>query len=161
MFGIFVSLSVQRFEYICQYSGGQSFEEQVGGFSVSLGVSSLSSILFKVGYILGDVGPLHVAFVKCHSCSLLFIEVLELSFKLIEELSPYDREVLMDMIESVNPGAHVFNPSGDFISFDKGEGKGDLFDWRIKPSDILVDVEISFNFFNEIVHFGAIASKDC
>ena len=67
----------------------------------------------------------------------------------------------MDMIESVNPGAHVFNPSGDFISFDKCEGKGDLFDWRIKPSNILVDVEISFNFFNEIVHFGAIASKDC
>ena len=89
MFGIFISLSVQRFEYICQYSGGQSFEEQVSGFSVSLGVSGLSCILFKVRYILGDVGPLHVAFVKPHSCSLLFIEVLELSFKLTEELSPY------------------------------------------------------------------------
>ena len=107
------------------------------------------------------MGPLHAALVKRHPCLLLFIKVLELSFKLIEELSPYDREVLVDMIQSVNPGAYVFNPSGDFISFDKGEGKGNFLDWRIKPSDVLVDAEISFNFFNEVVHFGAIACKDC
>ena len=161
LFGIFISLSIWRFEYICQYSGGQSFEEQVSGFSVSLSISGLSSIFFKVGYILGDVGPLHVALVECHSGLLLFVEVLELGFKFIKELSPYNREVLMDMIESINPGAHVFDPSGNFISLDKGEGKGNFLDWRIKPSDVLIDVEICFNFFDEVICFGAIACKDC
>ena len=107
------------------------------------------------------MGPLHGAFVEHHSCLLLFVKVLELSFKLIEELSPYDREVLVDMVQSINPGAHVFNPSGNFISFDKGEGKGDFLDQRIEPGNILVDVEISFNFFNEVVCLGAIACKDC
>ena len=34
----------------------------------------------------------------------------------------------MDVIESVNPGAHVLDPSSNFISFDKGEGKGNFLD---------------------------------
>ena len=73
--------------------------------------------------------PLHVAFVKSYSGTLLFIEVLKLGFELVKELGPYNREVLIDVIESVNPGAHVLDPSGNFISFDKGEGKGNCFDW--------------------------------
>ena len=105
--------------------------------------------------------PLHAALVESHSGMLLFIEVLKLGFKLIKELGPYDREVLMDVIESVNPGAYVFDPSGNFVSFDKGEGKGSLLDWRIKPGDILVDVEICFNFLDEVICFGPIACKDC
>ena len=161
LFGNFVSLSIQRFEYICQYSGGKSFEEQIGGFGISLCVSSLSSIFFKVGYVLGDMWPLHAALIKCHSGSLLFIEVLKLGFELVKELSPYDREVLIDVVKSVDPGAHVFDPPGNFISFDKGEGKCDFFDRRIKPGNVLVNVEVRFNFFDEIVCFGAIACKDC
>ena len=70
--------------------------------------------------------PLHVALVKSHSGLLLFVKVLKLGFELIEKLGPYDREVLMDVVKSVNPHAHVFDPSSDFISFDKGEGKGDF-----------------------------------
>ena len=92
---------------------------------------------------------------------LLFIEVLKLGFELVKKLGPYNREVLIDVIESINLGAHVFDPSGDFISFDKGEGKGDFLDWRIKPGDILVNVEVCFNFFDEVICFGAIACKDC
>ena len=130
-------------------------------FIISLGVSSLSSIFFKVGYVLGDMWPLHAAFVESHSSMLLLIEVLKLGFKLIKELGPYDREVLIDVVKSVNLCAHVFDPSGDFISLDKGEGKGNFLDWRIKPSNILVDAEICFNFFNEVICFSAIACKDC
>ena len=66
--------------------------------------------------------PLHLAFVESHSGMLLFIEVLKLGFELVKKLGPYNREVLIDVIESINPGAHIFDPSGDFISFDKGEG---------------------------------------
>ena len=92
--------------------------------------------------------PLHAALVKSHSSTLLFIEVLKLGFELVKELGPYDREVLIDVVKSIDPGAHVLNPSGDFISFDKGEGKGNLLDWRVKPSNVLVDTEIHLNFFN-------------
>ena len=105
--------------------------------------------------------PLHAALVEHHSGLLLFVKVLKLGFKLIEELSLYDREVLMDVIESINLGAHVFDPSSNFVSFDKGEGKSNLFDWRIKPGNILVDVEICINFFDEVIRFGAITCKDC
>ena len=105
--------------------------------------------------------PLHAALVESHSGTLLIIEVLKLGFELVEELGPYDREVLMDVIESINPCAHVFDPSGNLISFDKGEGKGNFLDWRIKPGNVLVDTEICFNFFDEVIRFGAIACKDC
>ena len=77
--------------------------------------------------------PLHAAFFKGDSGSLLLIEVLKLGFELVEELDPYDREVLVDVIESVDPSAHIFDPSSNFVSFDKGEGKCDLFDRRVKP----------------------------
>ena len=105
--------------------------------------------------------PLHAALVESHSSTLLLVEVLKLGFELVEELGPYDREVLMDMIESVNPCAHVFDPSSNLVSFDKGEGKGNFLDWRIKPSNVLVDAEICFNFLNEVVCFGVITCKDC
>ena len=65
----------------------------------------------------------HAAFVECHSGSLLFVEILKLGFELVEELCLYVGEVLVDAIESIDPGTHVFDPSGDFVSFDKGEGK--------------------------------------
>ena len=60
---------------------------------------------------------------------LLFVEVLELSFELVEELSPYDGEVVMNVVESIDPRSHVSDPSSDLISFDKGEGESDFLDW--------------------------------
>ena len=101
----------------------------------------------------------HAALLECHPGLLLFIEVLKLGFEFIKELGPYDREVLIDVIESINPRAHVFDPSSNFISFDKGEGKGDFLDWRIKPGNVLVNAEVCFNFFDEVVCFGAITAK--
>jgi hypothetical protein len=59
---------------------------------------------------------------------LQFVEVLELGFEFIEELGPYDRIVVLYSVQGVKPVSHVSDPSCNFISFDKGEGKGDLFD---------------------------------
>ena len=129
LFSCIISHGIGGFEDVCEDSGGESFEEEIGGLGVSLSVASLSGKFLEVGDVLGDIRPSHMAFFKGDPSSLLFVGVLELGFKFIEELGPYNGEVVLDSVESVDPDSHVSDPSCDFVSFDKGEGKGDLFDW--------------------------------
>ena len=129
LFSCIISHGIGGFEDICEDSSGESFEEQISGFSVSLSVSSLSSELFKISNVLGNVGPLHVTLFEGGSSLLLLIRVLELGFKLIEELGSDDGEVVVDLVKSIDPYSHVSDPSCDFISFDKGEGESNLLDW--------------------------------
>ena len=144
LFSCVVSHGIGGFEDVCEDSGGESFEEQVGGFGIPLGVSGLSGKLFEIGDILSDVGPPHATLLEGDSSSLLLIGVLELGLKLVEELGPDDGEVVVDSIESVNPDTHVSYPSGNFVSFDKGEGKGDFLDWRIESCNVFIDAEVRF-----------------
>ena len=119
----------------------------------------MSSVFFEVGDILSDVRPSHAALFEGDSSLLLLVWILELSFKFIEELGPDNGEVVVDKVESVNPYSHVPDPSCNFVSLDKGEGKGDFFDWRIESSNIFVDSEVCFDFFDEIICLGSVAGE--
>ena len=159
LFSCVISHGIGGFEDVCEDSGWEFFEEQVGGFSVSLGVSSLSGEFFEIGDVLRDIGPSHSALLEGDPSSLLLIGILELSFEFIKELGPDDREVVLDLVEPVNPYSHVSDPSCHFVSFDKGESKGDLFDWRIESCNVFIDAEVCFDFFDEFVGFGSIAGE--
>ena len=129
LFSGIVSDCIRGFENVGEDSGWKSLEEKVGGFSISLGVSSLSGIFLKVSDVLCDVGPPHLTAFECNSSLLLFVWVLKLGFKFIKELCPYDWEVILNSVESIDPNSHVSNPSSNLISFDKGEGEGNFLNW--------------------------------
>ena len=116
----------------------------------------MSGELFEIGDVLGDVGPSHAASFEGNSSSLLFVGILKLGFKFVEELGPYDGEVVLDSVESVDPYPHVSDPSCDLISFDKGEGEGDFFDWRIESCNVFIDAKVRFDFFDKFISFGPI-----
>ena len=122
-------------------------------------VSSLSGELLEVSNVLGNIRPLHTALFKGNSSLLLLVGILELGFEFIEELGPDDREVIVDSVKSINPYSHVSDSSCDFISFDKGEGESNLLDWQVESSNIFIDTEVCFDFFDEVICFGSITSK--
>ena len=78
------------FKDVCENSGWESLEEEIGSFSISLGVSGLSGIFFEISNVLHDVRPLHATVFKSDLSSLLLVWILELGFKFIEELGPDD-----------------------------------------------------------------------
>ena len=128
LFSCIISHSIGGFKDVCKDSCRESFEEEISGFSIFLGIASLSGVFFKVSDVLSNIRPLHVTLFKGNSSSLLLVRVLELGFKFIKELSPDDGEIVLDLVKSVNPDPHISDPSGNFISFDKGEGEGDFLD---------------------------------
>ena len=65
----------------------------------------------------------------------------------------------MDSIKPIDPNSHVSNPSGNLISFNKGEHKGNLFDWQVESSNIFIDAEVHLNFFNEFICLGSVSGE--
>jgi hypothetical protein len=58
-----------------------------------------------------------------------------LVFKFLQELVPNCRDVVIYLVESVNPSAYSCSLSGNFWAFDKCEGKCNFVNGGFEPSD--------------------------
>jgi hypothetical protein len=67
-------------------------------------------------------------------------------------LGPHIRDVVSDRVESVNPDSHITYPSFNIRFFDKGEGDSNLLNGGVESSNILIDSEVGFDFFDKSIH---------
>jgi hypothetical protein len=158
-FDVIISIDKGWFEDISQNFSWESSEEEVNGFFTSLGVSALSAEVFKFCNVFFNVWKSHPEGLEFYLRPLLLIRVLELVFKFVYKLVPHIRDVVGNGIEPVNPDFHIAYPSLNIRSFDKGEGNGNFLDGGVESSDVLVDSEVSFNFFNESICFSSCSIK--
>jgi hypothetical protein len=152
-FNVVLSINKGWFEDISQNLSRESSEEDVNGFFASLSVSTLSAEVLELCNILFNVQKSHPKHIEFHLGSLLFVRVLELISEFMYELISYVWDVISNRVESIDPDSYITYLSFNIRSFDKGEGDSDFSDGGIKSYNILVDLKVGFDFFNESIHF--------
>jgi hypothetical protein len=84
---------------------------------------------------------------------------LELISKFVYKLVPYVGDVISDGVEPVNPDSHITYPSFNVWSFDKGESDSDFSDGGVESCDILINLEVGFDLFDESIYFSPCSIK--
>ena len=81
-----------------QYISGQSFEEQLDGFVVPLGIPSFSGIFLEGGDILVDLREFHGNLFQFAPHSVFASGILELGGEFHQELVPHCRDVVLGWV---------------------------------------------------------------
>jgi hypothetical protein len=69
------------------------------------------------------------------------------------ELIPHIWDVVIDGVESIDLDSHITYPSFNIRSLDEGKSDSNFLDWGVKSYNVLVDSEVSFDFFDESICF--------
>jgi hypothetical protein len=152
-FDVVISIDKGWFEDISQNLSGESPKEDVDGFFAFLCVSTLSAEVLKLCNVFFNMQKLHPEHFEFHLGLLLFVGILELVSKFVYKLIPYIWDIVGDGVESINSDSHIMYPFFNIRSFDKGEGDSNFLDGGVKSCNILVDLEVGFDFFNESICF--------
>jgi hypothetical protein len=158
-FDVVISMDKGWFENISQNLSEESSKEEVDGFFTSLCVSTLSTEVLKFCDIFFNVQKSHPKHLEFYLGLSLFVRILELISKFVYKLVPHVGNVVGNRIKSVNPDFHIMYPSFNIGSFDKGEGDGNFSDRGVKSSNILVDLEVGFDFFDKSICFSSCSIK--
>jgi hypothetical protein len=103
------------------------------------------------------MGEVHLEFAQFGLSVLGFEGILESCGEGVFEDVPNDREVVVDDVEGVQPVAHVAFPSCDLVSFQKGEGDGDLSNRGFESGYANICPKVCAQCVDEVVHLGAIS----
>ena len=124
-----------------------------------MGVTCLPGHFFELGDVFVDFWKPHTKVLYFYAGPIFTLGVLELLRKFMEELFPNQGHIIDDWIELINPSTHISNPSSHFGSFDQCECKRDFLHGGIESCHVLVEAEVSSDFFYEIVGSGAITGE--
>ena len=138
----------------------QSFREELEHCATVGIVPSNTCKVFESGDVIIDFWKLHGASFYFASGPILLLAILILLGELEEKLIPNIWNVIKYRVESVQPGSHVACPTSDLWSFHEGEGQSDFLDWGVVTGYILVELKISFYFFNKVISKEAVSGED-
>jgi hypothetical protein len=115
--------------------------------------------VFEACHVLVDMGEVHLEFALFGLSILGFEGILESCGESVFEDVPDDREVVVDDVKGVQPVAHVVFPSCNLVSFQKGEGDGNLLNRGFESGYANICLKVCAQCVDEVVSLGAISPE--